>query len=257
MGDRLYGDRARAESFGSVAAQYDRHRPAPPDALVDDLAALHPQMILDVGCGTGKAARALSGRGLAVLGVEPDQRMAQVARGHGVPVEEATFEDWDEAGRRFDLLTFADAWHWVDPAVGIPKAARLLRPGGRLARWWNDCVLDEPVIAAFEAVYRRHAPHIVQVWRPAADKERVHAGAAADPFTATAAFSPAVTSTYRWERIMTADEWVGTAETTSAHQRLGPQRLSALLRELHTTIERLGGTVRSHHETYLALVCRI
>ncbi|HEX4212237.1 MAG TPA: methyltransferase domain-containing protein [Candidatus Dormibacteraeota bacterium] len=92
-------DRERAESFGQVAVQYDRYRPSYPDALIDDLTGLRPQAVLDVGCGTGLVAAALSDRGLSVLGVEPDAQMAGVARDRGVPVEVATFETWEDGGR--------------------------------------------------------------------------------------------------------------------------------------------------------------
>lgn len=245
--DDLHHDRARAESFGSVAAQYDRYRPAPPGALIDDLAALRPTLVLDVGCGTGKAAVALAERGISVLGLEPDERMAEVARGHGIAVEVATFENWDETGRRFDLLTFADSWHWITPAAGIPKAARLLNEGGTFVRFWNAYAVDGPVIDAFDTVYREHAPEVAQVWRPTGDRARMHGVAS------SGAFHSLETRTYRWERILTADEWVAATATVSDHQRLGPQRLTRLLGELHETIEHLGGTVHAHYETYLAL----
>ncbi|MER6002826.1 methyltransferase domain-containing protein [Nonomuraea angiospora] len=123
------GDRHVARSR-STALQYDRYRPESPDELIDELTAGHPTRVLDVGCGTGKVARTLAGRGLAVLGVEVDERMANVARGHGVEVEVAPFETWDDAGRRFDLMTCGDAWHWIDPDAGIAKAARVLATGG-------------------------------------------------------------------------------------------------------------------------------
>jgi hypothetical protein len=87
-----------------MAQQYDRYRPTYPDALFDDLAALEPMQVLDVGCGTGKAAVSLARRGLSVLGVDVDERMADVARRHGIAVEVAAFESWDDAGRQFDLL---------------------------------------------------------------------------------------------------------------------------------------------------------
>ncbi|MGH2834239.1 MAG: hypothetical protein ACRDK2_15825 [Solirubrobacteraceae bacterium] len=51
-------DRVRAESFGTVAAQYDSYRSTYPGALFDDLAALAPAQVLDVGCDTGMAATA-------------------------------------------------------------------------------------------------------------------------------------------------------------------------------------------------------
>jgi predicted RNA methylase len=54
---------------------------------------------LDVGCGTGIAARQFQAAGYTVLGVEPDTRMAEFARRSEIAVEVATFEAWDSAGR--------------------------------------------------------------------------------------------------------------------------------------------------------------
>src|SRR3954447_15322634 len=83
--------------------------------------------------GTGIAARQFRAAGCTVLGVEPDARMAEFARRSGVEVDVATFEAWDPAGRHFDAVVAGTAWHWVDPVAGAAKAARVLRPGGRLA----------------------------------------------------------------------------------------------------------------------------
>ena len=120
-----------------MARQYERYRPTYPEALLDDLATLRPAQVLDVGCGTGKIAVGLAGRGLSVHGVELDPRMAEVARGHGISVEVGAFEAWDDAGRRFDLITCGAAWHWIDPELGMAKAADVLRTGGTIAPFWN------------------------------------------------------------------------------------------------------------------------
>ena len=112
--------------------------------------------MLDVGCGTGKVARSLLDRGLDVLGVELDARMASMAREHGVEVEIAEFESWDDRGRTFDLITFGDAWHWIDPVPGWRKISRVLRPGGTVVRFWNHHEVDEPLKAIF-AVREDHA----------------------------------------------------------------------------------------------------
>jgi SAM-dependent methyltransferase len=246
--DELHVDRARAESFGSVAEQYDRYRPTYPGALIDDLAALRPGQVLDVGCGTGKAAVALVSRGLSVLGVEPDERMADVARDRGIPVEVGAFETWDDAERRFDLITCGQSWHWIDPSRGIPKAARVLRPGGTIARFWNYYVLDEPVISAFEGVYNEHAPE--------ARRGGPRASVAADPLVDDDAFNSVEARTYRWEHSMSAEEWVALVGTFSDHQRLGPERLAVLQQALRAAIEGFGGTVHAHGETYLQLARR-
>src|SRR3989442_9343753 len=137
----------RAQSFGQDAQRYERARPSYPAALIDDLVTNLCGRVLDVGCGTGKAARLLAARGCQVLGVEPDARMAAVARAYGIPVEVATFEAWDPVGRTFDLLVSGQAWHWVDPAVGPAKAAALLPGGGRLAGVWNLVPHGSPTAA--------------------------------------------------------------------------------------------------------------
>jgi SAM-dependent methyltransferase len=110
--------------------------------------------VLDVGCGTGIAARQFQAAGCHVLGVEPDARMAEFARRSGVQVEAATFEAWDPAGRAFHAVIAGQAWHWVEPVAGAAKAARVLKPGGRLAVFWHVFQLPSNVADAFAAVYR-------------------------------------------------------------------------------------------------------
>src|SRR5919109_1450987 len=82
-----------AESFGVDPQRYDQARPGYPDALVARIVAGSPgPEVLDVGCGTGIAARQFQAAGCAVLGVGPDARMAGWARQRGLEVEVATFE---------------------------------------------------------------------------------------------------------------------------------------------------------------------
>ena len=101
-----------AQSFGSDPERYDRARPSYPAALVERVIAASPgRDVLDVGCGTGIVARQFQAAGCSVLGVEPDERMADQARRRGLEVEVATFEDWDPAGRAFDAVVAGQAWH--------------------------------------------------------------------------------------------------------------------------------------------------
>ena len=137
-------DRRRAESFGQAAEGYDRHRPRYPQPLIAGLVAHEGMQALDVGAGTGIAATQLAEVGADVLAVEPDERMARVATAKDIRVEQATFEEWQPAGRDFDLVVFAQSFHWVDPQPALRKVAAILRPGGQLALLANRIIPTAP-----------------------------------------------------------------------------------------------------------------
>jgi SAM-dependent methyltransferase len=150
----LFTNRERANSFGGAAHRYDAHRPRYPDQLVDDLLAFGAHRVLDVGAGTGIASMQLTERGADVLAVEPDTRMASIAQEKGIPTEIATFERWEPAGRRFDLVVFAASFHWVDPAVALPKVRDILSTGGKLGLIWNRLIPTRPTRAEFDLIYK-------------------------------------------------------------------------------------------------------
>jgi SAM-dependent methyltransferase len=243
--DGLHSERDRAESFGCVAENYDRYRPGYPPALIDELVAGCPSSALDVGCGTGKVAVPLMEHGLSVLGIEPDERMASVARRHGVPVEVASFESWDPAGRTYDLMTAGHSWHWVDPVVGLAKAASIVVPGGTVALFWNYHVVEESLLAAFAEAYDAIAPGLTVVGRDPSGSPDT------DPFQGNDDFSSLGCRTYRWPRLLNADEWTSMLATFSDHADLGKARLSDLQQRLRQAVQRAGGVVRSQCGTYV------
>jgi SAM-dependent methyltransferase len=245
---RAHLQRDRAESFGAVARDYDRYRPSYPPALIADLLAARPKSALDVGCGTGKAAVLLAARGVAVLGVEVDPKMAAVARGHGLSVEVSTFEGWAARGRRFDLVLSAQAWHWVDPAVGPAKAADVLGPGGTLALFWNHLTDPPPDLrAALDAVYRTHAPEILET---ATGSQRRDDREYVADLRACGRFGRIDVRDYPVELTYSTDDWVGMVQTHSDHLALAPGRRAALVAALREAIDGLGGTVPVTGGTY-------
>ncbi|MGC9540382.1 class I SAM-dependent methyltransferase [Streptomyces sp. UG1] len=136
--------RARlSRTFDEDAERYDRARPGYPSEMYDDLEELAGagpgSRVLEVGCGTGQATVPLAGRGCRVTAVEAGPRMAAVARrklvgaAAGVEVVTAAFESWALPEEPFDVVVSATAFHWIDPAVRVIKAADALRPGGALA----------------------------------------------------------------------------------------------------------------------------
>jgi SAM-dependent methyltransferase len=150
----LFTNRQRANSFGGAAHRYDTYRPRYPDQLIDDVLTPGVRRVLEAGAGTGIASMQFIERGADLLAVEPDTRMAAVAHAKGIPVEMATFEQWEPAGRRFDRVVFAASFHWVDPAVALPKVRDILSDGGKLALIWNRLRPTRPTRAEFELIYR-------------------------------------------------------------------------------------------------------
>jgi SAM-dependent methyltransferase len=224
-------DRARAESFGSYAEAYDRHRPPFPDGLVEDLVALAPKRVLDAACGTGLVARALSARGLSVLGVELDPRMAEIAQRYGAHVEVARFEAWNDAGRRFDLVTFGDAWHWIDPAKGVTKVASVLEPSGMLVRFFKGYVLSPDTFAKLEPIYRSIAPGMHVYGRWPEEIEWI------DPIASSPDFVMLPTREYVGDQVFAATQWTGYLSTASDHRRLAPEVLARLLDAVGEALE--------------------
>lgn len=237
----FHDQRDRAESFGAVAEAYDQYRPGYPEQLVEALVALRPAAVLDVGCGTGKAARPLMARGLDVVGVELDPQMAAVAGRHGVPVEVAAFEDWDDRGRTFDLIVSGQAWHWVDPARGAPKLVRLLRPGGTVCLFWNYEEPDEHTTALVDDVYRRLAPALLEEERAG----RAKAGWHAEQLRATGCFASVREQRYRYDETLRTADWIARISTYSRQLLLGPRLAevqTALRAALPDTLRLTAGT---------------
>jgi SAM-dependent methyltransferase len=156
--------------FNEVPDLYDRVRPTYPDNLFADLVAItglnDQSSVLEVGCGTGQATRSLATLGSPVIAVEPGSGMVALARQrlaglHNVTVEESTFEEWDDNGRRFDVLVAASSWHWVDPLIGWRRAHDVLNPDGWMALIGNVTVRQEgepEVYAQTADLHHRFSP---------------------------------------------------------------------------------------------------
>jgi SAM-dependent methyltransferase len=244
----LHADRDRAESFGSGADVYDRARPGYPDALIDDLLAGDPKLALDIGCGTGKAARPLASRGVQVLGVEPDARMAAIARDHEIDVEIGRFEDWDPAGRSFDLVVSGQAWHWVDPVIGPAKVLEVLRSGGLMSTFWNVATLAPDVRTDLDAVYERLAPEVdpYSVVRGCGRVVRPEAPVAFE----LPGFAPLEYGRYEWEQLYSREAWVELIATHSDHGMLPEATRRPLLAAVGDVIDLHAGEVTASYITY-------
>ena len=254
----------RSELFDQHAEAYDRFRPNYPDAAIDELLGPAPEGldVLDVGCGTGIAARQMTQRGAKVLGVELGPRMAGIARGHGIAVEIGAFEGWDPAGRTFDRVTSAQAWHWLDLSVATAKAASVLRPGGRLCLMWNAGCQPDDLADALADVYTSvlsDGSH--RVFRGyAADRPidiRSGLDSEMDALDALSEFGASTMRWFPWILTYQRDEWLNQLLTRSDHTALNPEILDRLLEGIGATIDDYGGSFVMNFETVLITAPRL
>jgi SAM-dependent methyltransferase len=249
-----------AESFGTDAERYDRARPPYPPALVERIITASPgRDVLDVGCGTGIVARQFQAAGCTVLGVEPDPRMADFARAHGVDVEVATFEAWDAAGREFDAVVAGQAWHWVDPVAGATRAAQVLRPGGRLALFWHAFQPPVEVTEAFIEAYQRvvpDSPFNLQAMRQGPDTYQIMLTTAADGMRTAGGFDEPEQWRFDWEQSYTRDAWLDLLPTQGPLTRLSPDQVAEVLAGVGAAIDVMGGSFTMPYSTLAITAAR-
>ncbi|AHH16999.1 methyltransferase type 12 [Nocardia nova SH22a] len=247
-------------SFGIDPARYDRTRPPYPQALIDRVVAESPgTRILNVGCGTGIEARQFRAAGCAVLGVEPDGRMADFARRDGLEVEVARFEEWDRRGREFDAVIAGTAWHWVDPVAGAAAAARALRPGGRIALFWHVFQLPEVVSAAFADIYRRLLPESsfrVPASGSAMDAYEVIFTNSANGIRDSGGFGETERWRFDWEHYYSRDEWLDQMPTQGTLTQAPPEVIEQVLAAVGAAIDEMGGGFTMPYSTVAVTAVR-
>jgi SAM-dependent methyltransferase len=248
----------RSKLFDQEAERYDRWRPSYPAAVIDAMLGSTPEGldVLDVGCGTGIASRLMTARGANVVGVEVAPRMAAIARGHGIDVEISAFEDWNAAGRAFDRVTSAQAWHWLDLPVATAKAAALLRPGGQLCLVWNAGYPSDDLATALAAVYAAALPSGVhRVFRGYAANHADDAKSGLDAELAAIEAVPEFTTPteqwFPWTQTYQREQWLEQLLSRSDHTALDPFVRDRLFEAIGATIDDFGGSFVMDFETVL------
>lgn len=202
--------------FVGEGGAYDSVRPAYPDeavaALIDAARRGRgvnapgrggPLRAADIGAGTGKMSELLARGGLLVDAVEPSEAMrAQASSVEGVRWHDGAAEDTGLPNGLYDIVVFAQSWHWMDSERAGLEAARLLASGGVLAIVWNQMAVSIPWVHRLTRIMRSGDVH-----RP--DR----------PPTPGGGFAPMTLTQVAWEDRMTPEEILTLGTTRSSYIR--------------------------------------
>lgn len=244
MSEHQKRERAGADptqSFTGLTENYQAFRPDYPAPILDTLgehlragatdAWPSPWLLLDVGSGTGistRALRSLVGPRPRVVGVEPGRDMfhAAEAEGGGVEYVNARAEDVPFPDGSAVLVLTAQAVHWFDRPAFFAETARLLAPGGTLAVLNNNRdYTGSAFVDDHEALLERYSPGYDRRYR---QFDLV------GEMSEVPGLAGATEHTHHWTRVLTSDEYLGMALSSSrmaaAARELGEERTRAEIR---------------------------
>lgn len=165
-GPKLHHERRQelGQSFQDGGEHYDRVRPGYPAESADWLIPAAAESAADIGAGTGKFTALLVARGLRTAAVDPSVDMLEQLRRvlPAVDAVEGTAEHTGLPAGAFDLVTVAQAWHWIDPLPASTEIARILGPDGVLGLIWNQLDTSVPWVHRLSRIMHAgdvHKPH--------------------------------------------------------------------------------------------------
>lgn len=141
------------ERFTGLADMYDGSRPHRPPYVRDVVTRYlgrRPELVVDLGCGTGLSTLAWAKDAERVVGVEPNGDMIRVARGktlENMEFRRALANSTGLAEDCADAVTCSQSFHWMEPESTLAEVDRILKKGGIFAAYDYDW----PPVCGFRA----------------------------------------------------------------------------------------------------------
>lgn len=208
------------DHFSARAALYAEFRPDYPEALFAHLAGLpaNRRTACDCATGNGQAAIGLARYFERVVAADASQsQLAHAGRTSTVAYVAASAEHLPVRTGSADLLTVAQALHWLDLEPFYAEVHRILATGGAIAVWgYGDPILDDARLQGIVHEYNRGT--IEEYWLP--ERRILLDGYVTIPFPFRETAPPSFTLTRDWtlaELCGYLRTWSGTAAYAAAH----------------------------------------
>lgn len=202
------------DHFSGHARLYNRHRPLYPARLYEWLARRceRHECAVDVATGGGQAAVGLADHFEHVVGIDASAQQLAAARRHDrIDYVLANAEALPVASGSADVVTVAQALHWLDRSEVYEELRRVGRAGALVCAWSYQLFQIDPAIdAVMDAFYHgRLDPY----WPPQRAHVRDHYASLTFPFEEID--TPELAMHPRWTR----DDLLAQVSTWSAVRR--------------------------------------
>lgn len=147
------------ERFTDRADNYEKFRPGYPQSLIDYLSeqlhAQQPNVVAELGAGTGILSLELAKLNLELYVFEPNKEMRDKAivslqdRGNCV-ISDKKAEDTGLPSASCDMIVCAQAFHWFDTSKAKKEFQRIIKPDGSVAIIWNIRSIENAFGNAYE-----------------------------------------------------------------------------------------------------------
>ena len=248
------------KTFDSAALDYEKSRPTYVKEIYEDILHYKPinsdSDVLEIGLGTGKASRPVLDTHCRFIGIEPGERLADLARKRykdykNFSILNQTLQDFVCPDQVFDLIYAATAFHWIPEEYGYNRVFELLKPGGAFARFAYHAGPDQGrrvLTDEIQELYRKYMHTESQpVEFGSADAQKLAEKAPAYGFV------DIKYALYHMTKDFTADEYMALLRTYSDHMRMEASDRKKLFEGIHTAVNHHGGIITVYYTMDLEL----